>query len=85
MPGGVYVLCAITSLACTALLLRGYKDTKVRLLFWSGLCFLGLTLDNVLLYVDLIVVPDVDLSIWRKVPGLVAISVLIFGLIWDSK
>lgn len=78
-------MCAVTSLACTALLLRGYKDTKVRLLFWSGLCFLGLTLDNVLLYVDLIVVPDVDLSIWRKVPGLIAISVLVFGLIWDSK
>ena len=85
MPGGVYILCAVTSLVCTVLLLRGYKKTGVRLLFWSGLCFAGLTLDNVLLYVDVIVVPDVNLAIWRKIPGLIAIFVLVYGLIWDSS
>ena len=85
MPGGVYILCAVTSLVCTVLLLRGYKTTGVRLLFWSGLCFAGLTLDNLLLYIDLIVVPDVNLAIWRKIPGLIAIFVLVYGLIWDSS
>jgi hypothetical protein len=81
----VYLLCAVTSLLCAILLLRGYARTKVRLLFLSGLCFLGLMLDNVILYVDVVIVPDVDLSIWRKLPGLVAMLLLLFGLIWESK
>ena len=85
MTGIVYVLCAATCLLCAAMLLRGYKRTRVRLLFWSGLCFLGLMIDNIILYVDVVVVPDVDLAVWRKLPGLVAISLLVFGLIWESK
>ena len=85
MTGGVYILCAVTSLVCAGMLMRGYKNRGVRLLFWSGLCFLGLAVDNLLLYVDLVVVPDVDLSIWRKVPGLISIVVLLFGLVWESK
>jgi hypothetical protein len=67
------------------MLLRGYAAKRVRLLLWSGLCFVGLMLENVMLYTDLIIVPDVDLSLWRKIPGLIAIAVLLFGLIWDSK
>ena len=70
MTGIVYVLCAATCLLCAAMLLRGYKRTRVRLLFWSGLCFLGLMIDNIILYVDVVVVPDVDLAVWRKLPGL---------------
>jgi hypothetical protein len=85
LPGGVYILCAITCLLCAILLFRGYARTGVRLLFWSGLCFLGLMLDNVMVYVDLIIVPDVSLAVWRKIPGLVAISLLLYGLVWDSK
>ena len=85
MQGGVYLLCAITSLVCTVMLLRAYQRTGVRLLLWSGLCFLGLTIDNAVLYIDVIVVPDVDLSVWRRLPGLAGILVLVFGLIWDSK
>jgi hypothetical protein len=81
----VYLLCAATCLLCAVLLFRGYARSKVRLLFWSGLCFLGLMLDNIVLYVDVVVVPDVDLIIWRKVPGLVATMLLLFGLIWESK
>lgn len=83
--GLVYMLCAATCLLCAAMLFRGYARTGVRLLFWSGLCFLGLMLDNILLYVDMVVVPDVSLLIWRKVPGLIALSLLVFGLIWESK
>jgi hypothetical protein len=85
MTGLVYVLCAATCLLCAVLLLRAYAQTKVPLLFWSGLCFLGLMLDNAMLYVDIVVVPDVDLVVWRKLPGLIATVLLVFGLIWESK
>ena len=86
MPGIVYLLCAATSLLCAVLLFRGYARTGVRLLFWSGLCFAGLMLDNLMLYVDVIILPQaVSLVVWRKVPGLVAIMLLLFGLVWESK
>ena len=85
MPGLVYILCAVTSLACAVLLLRGYWRTGVRLLLWSGLCFVGLAVDNVFLYVDMIIIPDIDISIFRRLPGLVALTLLIYGLVWDSK
>jgi hypothetical protein len=81
----VYLLCAATCLLCAILLFRGYARTGVRLLFWSGLCFVGLMLDNVMLYVDLIIVPELSLLIWRKIPGLIAIMLLMFGLVWESK
>jgi hypothetical protein len=85
VTGIVYLLCVATCLLCAVLLLRGYRETKVRLLFWSGLCFMGLMLDNVMLYVDVVVVPDVNLAVWRKLPGLLATLLLVFGLIWESK
>jgi hypothetical protein len=80
----VYVLCALTSLACTWLLLRSYAETRVRLLLWSGLCFVGLALNNLILFVDKIVTPDVDLSTVRLLPAFVGVCVLLFGLIWES-
>lgn len=85
MPGIVYLLCAATSLLCAILLLRAYLKNHVRLLLWSGLCFLGLMLENILLYADIIIFPDVDLSPWRRIPAIAAYAVLLFGLIWDSK
>ena len=80
----VYVLCALTCLACGVLLLRGYRRTRSRLLLWSGLCFLGLTLDNVLLFMDLVVFPEHDLSMPRNLIALCSFSLLLFGLIWES-
>jgi hypothetical protein len=85
MPGLVYLLCAGTCLLCAVLLLLAFNRTGVRLLLWSGLCFVGLMLDNVMLYVDVVVVPDVSLVIYRKIPGLIGIVLLLFGLVWDSK
>lgn len=85
MAPAVYVLCAVTSLACSALLWRGYQRSSVRLLFWSALCFVGLGLNNILLFIDLVLLSDaIDLSIWRKLPAVLGISVLIYGLINDS-
>ena len=85
MPGIVYLLCAATSLLCAVLLFRGYARTGVRLLFWSGLCFAGLMLDNLMLYIDHEVIQHVSLEVWRKLPGLIGIILLVFGLVWESK
>jgi drug/metabolite transporter (DMT)-like permease len=84
MAGIIYLLCAATSLACAVLLLRAYRDSRVRLLFWSGLCFVGLTLNNVLLFIDLRVLPERDLFLLRSMPTLVGLLLLIYGLIWDT-
>ena len=81
----VYVLCAATSGLCSALLLRGYARSRARLLFWSGLCFAGLALNNVLLVIDVQVVPNIDLSLWRTIPALIGISLLVYGLVWETR
>lgn len=85
MARAVYILCALTSLAVASLLLRGYVRTRARLLLWSGLCFACFFLNNVLLFVDLEVVPAVDLSIWRSIPILVGLALLIYGLVWEAR
>jgi hypothetical protein len=70
---------------CAALLLRAYRRSGYRLLLWSGLCFSGLTLNNVLLVADKIFLPDVDLSVWRLLVALASMLVLLYGLIWDAE
>ena len=85
MASAVYVLCALTSLACALLLLRGYRERGVRLLLWSGLAFVGFTLGNIMLVVDRVVMgPSVDLAIWRSLPVLAGLGVLVYGMIWDA-
>ena len=81
----VYGLCALTSLACAVLLLRGYRASGVRLLLWSGLCFGGFFLNNVLLIVDVRLVPETDLSVWRSMPVLAGLGVLIYGLVAETR
>jgi Family of unknown function (DUF5985) len=86
MAAAVYVLCALTSLACAVLLLRGYQARGVRLLLWSGLAFIGFAVGNSMLVVDRLVIgPSVDLSIWRSLPVLAGLVVLIYGLVWDAR
>jgi hypothetical protein len=81
----VYLLCAATALACALLLLRAYGRSHARLLLWAGLCFLGLTLNNALIFVDLALVPSVDLFTWRNLAALAAVGTLLYGLIWDLR
>ncbi|PTL84454.1 DUF5985 family protein [Vitiosangium sp. GDMCC 1.1324] len=81
----VFLLCAATSLACAVLLLRGYARNKVRLLLWSSLCFVGLAVNNVLLVMDLMVISDRSLLLFRNVSGLLSLALLVFGLVWDSE
>ena len=84
MGPAVYILGTLTTLACAVLLLRGFASTRKRLLLWSGLCFVGLTIANAMRFVDLVMLPEVDLYMWRLVAAAIAMSLLLFGLIWDS-
>ncbi len=81
----VYILCAATSSLCAGLLFRGYRRSGARLLFWSALCFIGLALNNVMLIVDVRVVPGIDLSTWRMVPAVAGAALLLYGLIWETR
>ncbi|MGE4064630.1 MAG: DUF5985 family protein [Rhodospirillaceae bacterium] len=80
----VYLLCMIASLVCLFLLTRGYLRTGVRFLFWSALCFVGYAVNNLFLFLDVVLFPDVNLLIARNVATLFAITVLFYGLIWES-
>jgi Family of unknown function (DUF5985) len=84
MAAAVYILSALISLACAVLLLRAYAGSRSGLQFWAGLCFVGLTLNNVMLFVDKVVATDVDLSVWRTLPALAGMLLLVFGLVWEE-
>ncbi|MGI8905898.1 MAG: DUF5985 family protein [Candidatus Sumerlaeaceae bacterium] len=81
----VYSLCMLTALISAILLLRGYLRSRAPLLFWSSLCFFGLTASNAVLFLDLLVFPEVDLFALRIGLGLVSIGVLLYGLIWEPR
>ena len=80
----VYLLCAVTAAACTWLMLRAYLTTRTKLLLWSGLCFGGMTLNNVLLVFDRLVLVTHDLSAWRLGAALVAVLLLVTGLVMEA-
>ncbi len=81
----VYLLGAFTSLLCAVLLLRGYLRGRRRLLLWSGLCFAGLALSNALVFVDLVLLPHVDLFPHRLLLTAISMALLLYGLIWESQ
>jgi hypothetical protein len=81
----LYVICILSSLACTLLLLRSYLQNKIRLLLWGTICFVGLTINNIFLFVDLVVLPHIDLRLFRLLSSLVGMLFLVYGLIWDSE
>ena len=85
MPAFSYGLCFVTALACATLLTRACRSSRQRLLFWSALCFWGLSLSNALAFVDLVVVPGRDLYWLRLATGLVSMIVLLFGMVWESR
>ena len=85
MASLTYSLCSVVAAICAWLLLAAWRRSQHRLLFWSGLCFVGFSVNNLLLLLDKVFYPDVDLSVPRTAVGLLSIAVLLFGLIWDAK
>lgn len=89
MAEAVYLLCAVTSATCALMLMRQHLQLRPkrrgRLLVWSSLCFLGLALANAVLFVDLVVLPSVDLASMRAGIGAVSLVALVVGLIWELE
>lgn len=83
MAALIYSMCALTCLTCAVLLFRSYRQTRARLIFWSALCFIGLTASNILLVLDRLVLPN-DLSTPRLAAAFLGLLLLLFGLIWEG-
>lgn len=85
MGSVVYLLCAAAALVCAVLLLRAYRKVGARLLLWSGICFVCLTLSNLLVVIDIVVLPELDLFMVRNVSALVGIVALLYGLVMEAR
>lgn len=83
MSVALYVFTIVVTLFCAVLLLRAWTRVRRGLLLWSGLCFVGLTLDSVLVLVDMILFPSLDLFTWRLASVAISLSLLVFGMIWE--
>ena len=81
----LYLLALVTSLACMVLLFMAYAASGMRLLLWSALCFVGLTVNNVLLFFDLVIFTEVDLRPYRLVSALAGLLFLLYGFIWEAE
>ena len=84
MRAAVYVIAFGTNLTCAVLLLRAYHRVMKRLLLWSGLCFAGLALSSGMVFIDLVLFPATDLFLFRLVLAVAAMSLLIYGLIFEE-
>lgn len=85
MAEAIYALCATTSTICAILLFAGYRASQAKLLLWGGACFVGLALNNMMLLVDVMLLPAADLSVARSGVALIAMMVLLFGLVWERS
>jgi hypothetical protein len=85
MAQTVYLLCALTSLTCALLLARAYRTSRIRLLLWSVICFSALTLTNILLFIDMVIVADADLRPLRNSITLLGVAALLYGLTVDER
>ena len=85
MAETVYALCAVTAIACALLLFRGYRRSRTPLLFWASLCFAGIAVENVILFIDMIILPEVDLFWWRVSVAIASMLVLLYGLVWEAR
>jgi hypothetical protein len=80
----VYLLCLLTSAICAFLLLRSYVRNRTRLLLWSAVCFLMLAVNNLLLVVDVLLLPDIDLRVYRNLVTFAGLLFLIYGFLFEA-
>jgi hypothetical protein len=81
----IYLLSAATSLLAAFLLMRQYRASRTPLLLWSFIAFLGLAVNNVLVYTDLVLVPETDLAVYRAMFAAAAMAALLYGLVWEAR
>ena len=85
MSAALYIAACLTTLLCAILLLRAYVNVRRGLLLWSGLCFAILTVSNILVYLDVVLFPTLDLYSYRLGADAIAMALLLYGLIWESQ
>jgi len=85
MAALIYVMGVLVMSVSSILLLVSYARVRRRLLLWSGVCFAGLAASNAILVVDLVLLPEVNLYVWRLAVAAGAMLVLVFGLVWESE
>ncbi|MGA7521855.1 MAG: DUF5985 family protein [Acidobacteriaceae bacterium] len=81
----VYIFGFLVTLACGVLLFRAYAAVRKRLLLWSAICFCGLALSNLLVFVDLVLLPNINLYLLRLITAAIAMLLLLYGLIWEGQ
>ena len=81
----VYLLCFLASAVCAGLLVRQYRRSPTPVLVWSAACFVLLAVSNLLVVIDRMVIEEVSLRTLRLAVTLVAISVLLYGFIWEAE
>lgn len=85
MATAVYLLCFVTSLACSGLLVRSYLRNRTKLLLWTAICFVLLALNNFFVVADLVLLPDIDFRLVRHLANLAALGTLLYGFIWELE
>ena len=81
----VYIMCLVASALCATLLVRGYINSKMKLLLWSAVCFVFLAANNLLVVVDVLIIPTVDLTSLRTMASLLGVCVLLYGFIFELE
>jgi hypothetical protein len=84
-PALIYGLCLVTSAGCAGLLARAYLRTRTRLLLWTAISFCFFALNNLVLVVDMLVLPDWDLWAWRQGAAGAGVVILLFGFVWEMR
>lgn len=81
----IYLLCTVVSAGIAWMLWAHQRRTQSRLLKWSALCFVGLTINNILLTTDKLIFPQYDLALLRQLTALASLGLLLYGLIYEDE
>ena len=81
----IYGLCTVLSLSIAVMLWRQQRRVPTRMIYWTALCFTGLALSNLLLVLDKLVFPELDLRVLRHSVSLLSIGLLLFGLVYEDE
>ncbi|MGH7039231.1 MAG: DUF5985 family protein [Stellaceae bacterium] len=85
IPPIVYLLCCFTSALCAYLLGTAFARRRDRLLLWSALFFFLIAIENILVFADFLLPPDISLIPYRLAMSLLAVGVLLFGFVWEIE
>lgn len=76
----IFLLCALTSFGCAALLLRAWLASRSRLVLGTLTCFTGLAISNATLAIDVLALESDRLQ-WRGIPAAAGLAVMVYVMI----